>query len=148
MMLPSLGRLVRRFLIDRRLQRREVDRLARRLAIKAPGQDAPVRALSGGNQQKVALAKWLGAGATVFLLDEPTVAVDVAAKVEIYRLLVELAAGGAAVLLLSTDLAELQGLADRVLVMHRGRLVRELSRSEANADALLSAASGDGRRAA
>ncbi len=148
MMLASLGRLVRRFLIDRRLQRREVDRLIRRLAIKAPGQDSPVRALSGGNQQKVALAKWLGAGATVFLLDEPTVAVDVAAKVEIYRLLVELAAGGAAVLLLSTDLAELQGLADRVLVMHRGRLVRDLPRSEANADALLSAASGDGRRAA
>ena len=148
MTLPSLSRLVRRCLIDRRLQESEVDRLIARLAIKAPGQDAPVQALSGGNQQKVALAKWLGAGATVFLLDEPTVAVDVAAKVEIYRLLAELAAGGAAVLLLSTDLGELQGIADRVLVMHRGHLVRELPASEATADALLSAASGTGRRAA
>ena len=140
--LASLKGLVRRVLIDRRLQRDAVDRLIRRLAIRTPGQDAPVRALSGGNQQKVALAKWLGAGATLFLLDEPTVAVDVAAKVEIYRLLAELAAGGAAVLLLSTDLAELRGLADRVLVMHRGRIVRELSGRDASADELLAAASG------
>ncbi len=140
--LPSLGALVRRALIDRRRQRDAVGRLIGRLGIKTPGQDAPVRALSGGNQQKVALAKWLGAGTTLFLLDEPTVAVDVAAKVEIYRLLAELAADGAAVLLLSTDLAELRGLADRVLVMHRGRIVRELGGAEASADALLSAASG------
>ncbi len=146
--LPSLSHLMRNFLIDRRAQRSAVARLIARLAIQTPGQDAPVAALSGGNQQKVALAKWLGAGATVFLLDEPTVAVDVAAKVEIYRLLAELAAEGAAVLLLSTDLAELQGLADRVLVMHRGRLVREVPGNEATADALLSAASGTARRAA
>ncbi len=140
--LPSLDRLVRRFLIDRRLQRNAVDRLIERLAIKTPGRDAPVRALSGGNQQKVALAKWLGAGATLFLLDEPTVGVDVAAKVEIYRLLAELASDGAAVLLLSTDLAELRGLADRVLVMHRGRLVREMSGRDATANEILAAASG------
>ena len=140
--LASLRNLVRRFLIDPRLQRDAVARLIGRLGIRTPGQDAPVRALSGGNQQKVALAKWLGAEATLFLLDEPTVAVDVAAKVEIYRLLAELAAGGAAVLLLSTDLAELRGLADRVLVMHRGRIVRELSGRDANADELLAAASG------
>ncbi len=140
--LASLKNLVRRLLIDRRLQREAVTRLIGRLAIRTPGQDAPVRALSGGNQQKVALAKWLGAGATLFLLDEPTVAVDVAAKVEIYRLLAGLTAAGAAVLLLSTDLAELRGLADRVLVMHRGRIVRELSGRDASADELLAAASG------
>ncbi len=140
--LASLRTLVRRYLIDRRVQRDAVDRLIARLAIRTPGRDAPVRALSGGNQQKVSLAKWLGAGASLFLLDEPTVAVDVAAKVEIYRLVAELAADGAAVLLLSTDLAELRGLADRVLVMHRGRIVRELIGRDASADELLSAASG------
>ncbi len=155
--LASLGRLVRRLpigrlpigrlligrlLIDRRLQREAVGRLVARLAIKTPGQDALVGALSGGNQQKVALAKWLGAGARVFLLDEPTVAVDVAAKVEIYRLLAELAAEGAAVLLLSSDLLELRGLCDRILVMHRGRIVRELAGAEASAQELLSVASG------
>ncbi len=140
--LASLGRLVRRFLIDRNLQREVVGGLVVRLGIKAPGQNSPVRALSGGNQQKVALAKWLGAGASLFLLDEPTIAVDVAAKVEIYRLLAELVAEGAAVLLLSSDLLELRGLCDRILVMHRGRIVRELAGSEASAHELLSAASG------
>ncbi len=140
--LASLGRLVRRCLIDRNLQREAVGGLVVRLGIKAPGQNSPVRALSGGNQQKVALAKWLGAGASLFLLDEPTIAVDVAAKVEIYRLLAELVAEGAAVLLLSSDLPELRGLCDRILVMHRGRIVRELAGSEASAHELLSAASG------
>ncbi len=140
--LPGLVRFVRRFLLDRGREQEAVRGLIARLAIKTPGPDAPVGALSGGNQQKVSLAKWLGTGATLFLLDEPTVAVDVAAKVEIYRLLADLAAGGAGILLLSSDLAELRGLADRILVMHRGRLVAELRAADATADEILTAASG------
>ena len=134
--LASLPRLRRFGLIDRKRERLEVARLIERLDIRTAGPDAPVRTLSGGNQQKVVLAKWLGARSTVFLLDEPTVAVDVAAKAEIYRLLAELADGGAAILILSSDLLELLGLADRVLVMERGRLVREVAAADAGVDLL------------
>ncbi len=140
--LPGLFRLLRHGIIDRQAECEAADGLIDRLAIRTANRHAPVRALSGGNQQKVALAKWLGAGAAVLLLDEPTVAVDVGAKAEIYRILVGLVADGAAVLLLSTDLAELCHLADRILVMHRGRIVRELVSAEATPDILLAIASG------
>src|SRR3954464_14671814 len=82
--------------------------------------------LSGGNQQKVLLGRWLFAGSRVFLLDEPTRGVDVAARAEIYRAVNRLAEGGAAVVMVSSDLPELLGMADRILVMRRGRLVAEL----------------------
>ena len=141
--LASLSRRSRLGLVDRGRERVEARRLIDRLGITSPGPDVPVRALSGGNQQKVVLAKWLGAGSTVYLLDEPTVAVDVAAKAEIYRLLGELAGNGAAILILSSDLLELRGLADRILVMARGRLVREVAGAEADVGVLLQGAGDD-----
>jgi ribose transport system ATP-binding protein len=142
MTLASLRGLTRFGLIDTRRERGQVMSLIERLGIKTPGPDARLRDLSGGNQQKVVLAKWLSAKSDIYILDEPTVAIDVAAKVEIYRLLGDLVAQGAAVLILSSDLMELQGICDRVLVMYRGRIVRRLVPAETTADEILAAATG------
>ncbi|MDZ7707819.1 MAG: ATP-binding cassette domain-containing protein [Trueperaceae bacterium] len=100
-------------------------RLMDGLAVKATGPDALTRTLSGGNQQKVALAKWLATDARVLLFDEPTQGLDVRAKADIHRIIHGLAEAGAAVLIVSSDLEEALGLAERVLVMHSGRLVAE-----------------------
>jgi ribose transport system ATP-binding protein len=140
--LASLSKLTRFGLISGRRERRQVDGLIARLGIKTPNSETRLRDLSGGNQQKVVLAKWLSAESDVYILDEPTVAVDVAAKVEIYRLLGELATRGAAILILSSDLMELCGICDSILVMYRGRITRRLSPAETTADEILAAATG------
>ena len=119
-------------------------RLAHELRIKAAGLDQPVVYLSGGNQQKAVLAKWLSAGARVFLLDEPTCGIDVRSKAEIYDLIRALAAGGAAVVVASSEMEELLGLSDRVLVMHRGRIAGELPRAEASEERIMRLATGGG----
>jgi ribose transport system ATP-binding protein len=119
-----------------------VQRLIEELAVRTSSTETPVRHLSGGNQQKVALAKWLSRTSSLYLLDEPTVGVDVGAKIEIYRLLDRLARDGAGVLLFSSDLIELLGVTDRVLVMARGRIVRELVSSEADSQDVLAWATG------
>jgi len=113
--------------------------LIAKLSLLPPNQDTPVRQLSGGNQQKVVLGKWLSRESALYILDEPTVGVDIGAKTEIYRLIGELASQGAAILILSSDLLELSGLTDRILVFHRGKVVREFVASTAIGDALLSA---------
>lgn len=112
------------------------------LRIKVAGLDQPVVYLSGGTQQKVVLAKWLYAGARVFLLDEPTRGIDVGAKAEIYDAVRTLAADGAAVLVASSELEELTTLADRIVVMHRGRVAGELSRAEASEEKVMHLATG------
>lgn len=140
--LASLARFSRFGLLARRHETASVRQLIEELAVRTPGAETPVRHLSGGNQQKVALAKWLSRKASVYLLDEPTVGVDVGAKVEIYALLERLAAEGAAVLLFSSDLIELLGITDRVLVMARGRLVRELVSRETDTQDVLAWATG------
>ncbi|MDB4955239.1 MAG: rbsA1 [Myxococcales bacterium] len=119
--LSALGRMSKLGVVD--LQRAEQAALARLrdLSIKAPGLDAEVATLSGGNQQKVVIGKWLELGPRVLLLDEPTRGVDVGAKAEIYRLIEELTASGHAVLLASSDLPEVVRLADRVIVLREGR---------------------------
>ena len=101
--------------------------------------------LSGGKQQKVVLARWLAAGARVFLLDEPTRGIDVGAKAEIYDTDPTLAGEGAAVLMASSELEELTGLADRIVVMHRGRIAGELARAEATEENIMHLATGGGR---
>ncbi len=140
--LASLARHVRRGVLDRGAERRETDRLIGELAIKTPGREARLRELSGGNQQKVALAKWLSRQSSLYLLDEPTVGVDVAAKVEIYRLIADVAGRGAGVLALSSDLPELLGLCHRVLVMYRGRIVYQAEAAATDDDTLLLHATG------
>jgi len=114
------------------------------LRIKATGLAQPVVSLSGGTQQKVVLAKWLLAGARIFLLDEPTRGIDVGAKAEIYDMIRTLAAEGAAVLMASSEVEELIGLADRILVMHRGRVAGELMRAQANEERIMHLATGGG----
>ena len=110
------------------------------LRIKATP-DQPARVLSGGNQQKVVLGKWVAGDARIFVFDEPTRGIDVGAKVEIYNLMNRLAAAGAAILMISSELPELLGISDRILVMHRGRIAAEFS-AGATQEAVLSAALG------
>ena len=101
-----------------------------------------VRLLSGGNQQKVVLGKWLAGDARIFIFDEPTRGVDVGAKVEIYNLMNRLTDAGAGIIMISSELPELLGMSDRILVMHRGRIHAELAAAEATQERVLTAALG------
>jgi ribose transport system ATP-binding protein len=123
-------------------ERRSSLRMRDRLAIRTPGVDTPVRFLSGGNQQKVAIAKWLMTDATLYLLSDPTRGIDVGAKLEIYQLMRELTAAGKGILFFSTDLHEIVGLCDRALVMYEGAVVRELSGEALTTANLVEAAVG------
>jgi len=107
------------------------------LRIKTPGPNQRVMLLSGGNQQKVVLAKWLLTEADIFIFDEPTRGIDVGAKVEVYRLMNALLAGGAAILMISSELPEILGMSDRILVMREGRIVAELNRDEATQERIM-----------
>jgi ABC-type sugar transport system ATPase subunit len=135
--LPVLERLRRFGLINQSRERRETEDHFRQLAVKAPSIDAPVAALSGGNQQKVVLAKWLAARSKVLIVDEPTRGVDVGAKAAIHNLIDELAASGLAVVLISSEMPEVLNLSTRILVMRGGRLVGELPREGATQERLL-----------
>ena len=98
--------------------------------------------LSGGNQQKVVLAKWLATGPKLLIVDEPTRGIDVGTKAEVHRLMSQLAADGVAVLMVSSELPEVLGMADRVLVMHEGRLVADIPRASADEESVMYAATG------
>src|SRR5262249_35923997 len=113
--------------VRRRLERRIFAEYIANLRIKVPHAEQPARALSGGNQQKVVLAKWLARRCEVLLFDEPTRGVDVGAKYEIYQIINDLAAQGKAVVLISSELPEVLGMADRILVMHAGRISGEIT---------------------
>jgi ABC-type sugar transport system ATPase subunit len=104
--------------------------MMQRLQVKAPGPDTAVGRLSGGNQQKVVIGKWLSRQPRVLILDEPTRGVDIGARAEIHRLIRRLAADGVAVIAISSEAEELPELCDRVLVMAEGRIVRELAGAE------------------
>jgi ABC-type sugar transport system ATPase subunit len=121
-----------------------LERLIGALAIHPPAPQRMVSALSGGNQQKALLAKWLAAEPQVLILDEPTRGVDVGAKVDIHRAVAELADAGKCVLLISSDLPELVALSDRILIMRRGHLIGEMDKSRATEAAVLLAANGEG----
>ncbi len=141
MALPH-GRRVSRFgLIGRKREEELARPIAEELRVKAtPTQH--VRLLSGGNQQKVVLGKWLAGDVRLFIFDEPTRGIDVGSKVEIYHLMNRLTARGAGILMISSELPELLGMSDRILVMHRGRMQAELSAGEATEERVLSAALG------
>jgi ribose transport system ATP-binding protein len=123
-------------------ERAAAERLARELRIRTASIDQPLRLLSGGNQQKAVLAKWLYAGARIFLLDEPTRGVDVRSKGEIYEIIRALCGRGCAVLMASSEMEELLALAGRIVVMHRGRIAGELMRAEATEENILRLATG------
>jgi ribose transport system ATP-binding protein len=130
--LSSLGRLRKGAVLDAEREAAEVARIVKRLQIKVNALDNPVSSLSGGNQQKVVLAKWLLTEPRLLMLNDPTRGIDVGTKQEIYQLLRELADAGTAILLYSTDSEELIGCADRVLIFYQGRIVRELTGSDIN----------------
>ena len=119
-----------------------VDRYIQALSIKTPGNDQVVNNLSGGNQQKVVIAKWLAAGPKVLILDEPTRGVDVGARVEIYGIMSDLARQGVAVIMISSDLPEVINMSDRVLVMAQGRIAGELCGDEITQESVMEYATG------
>ena len=139
--LPHGRRLARFGVLSRQCETAMANPIAADLRVKAtPTQ--PVRLLSGGNQQKVVLGKWLAGDVRIFIFDEPTRGVDVGAKVEIYNLMNRLTARGAGIIMISSELPELLGMSDRILVMHRGRLQTEIAAADATEERVLSAALG------
>ena len=136
----ALGTLSHGGFIDRAAEQRAVDDMLRLLAIKTGGLDVPVATLSGGNQQKVVIAKWLMMAPRIILLNDPTRGIDVGTKQEIYQLLRQLADRGVAILFYSTDYDELIGCCERVLVLYDGRVGRELAGSELTERALVGSA--------
>jgi rhamnose transport system ATP-binding protein len=138
--LANLHAISSRGLIDRTAERRSAEAYVARLRIKTPSVSTEVGALSGGNQQKVALARWLSIGPDILILDEPTQGVDVGAKAEIHALIQDLAEQGLAIIMMSSELPELLGMSDRVAVMHAGTVSGVLLRSEATQDKILALA--------
>jgi ribose transport system ATP-binding protein len=140
--LPNLDRLGTRLGVDRRAEAGLHRTWVERLRVKTPSASQPVGLLSGGNQQKVVYGKWLARGPRVLILDEPTRGVDVGAKAEIYALIDELAGNGVAVWMITSDMEELLGMSDRVVVMHEGRVAGELQGKQLNEEAVMRLATG------
>jgi D-xylose transport system ATP-binding protein len=148
MTLAGLRKLSGRFITDENAEAAAGGRAANDLRIKAPSVFTIAGTLSGGNQQKVVLAKWLLTNPRVLFLDEPTRGIDVGAKQEIYAQINRLAEEGLAILLISSELPEVLGLSDRVIVLHEGRVTGEFTRAEATPEAVMSCATGHHRMAA
>jgi ABC-type sugar transport system ATPase subunit len=131
--------------INHARERELVTDYVKRLGVKTPSIDTVIGTLSGGNQQKVILGKWLNAKPKVFILDEPTRGIDIGAKVEIYKLLHSLAEEGVAVIVISSELPEVLGISDRILVMAEGRIVSEFNRDTATKEAIMEYATGNAK---
>ncbi|ODN70555.1 Ribose import ATP-binding protein RbsA [Methylobrevis pamukkalensis] len=142
--LPSLARTSRRGF----LRLAEEFRLARdytsRLDLRAASLDQDIASLSGGNQQKVVIAKWLATRPKVIIVDEPTKGIDIGSKAAVHAFVSELAADGLSILMVSSEIPEIMGMADRAIVMREGRIVAEFSRGEMTAEKLVRAAAGIG----
>jgi len=141
--LPILPRLFPRFLVQSSIERRVAGDNTRQLNVRMTGVDQLVGALSGGNQQKVVLAKWLASKPRVLILDEPTRGIDIGAKVEVHRIISELAASGLGIVLISSDLPEVLAMSDRILVLHEGRITAEIPRDRASEERVMFAATGN-----
>jgi ribose transport system ATP-binding protein len=134
----------RRLFLSAAREREQIRRIMRELRFGEIDIEQPVAYLSGGNQQKVVLAKWLLADPKVFILDEPTRGIDVGARAEIHNLIWQLADRGAAILLICSDPGEILLLADRILVMRLGRIVGQMARQEATEERIMRLAAGSG----
>lgn len=141
--LVSLDRLRRWRFVQSRQEKAVAQDFSDRLRVRTPSIEHEVRKLSGGNQQKVVLARWLLRKPKVLILDEPTRGIDIGAKAEIYRIIADLAREGVALLVISSELPEVLGLADRIVVMQNGRITGELARAEATEEAILNLAMAD-----
>ncbi len=142
MVLPSLKGFTSKGLISSHSEKAFVDALIKRLQIKTHSSETAAGNLSGGNQQKVVIAKWVGIGPRVLILDEPTRGVDVGAKREIYQLMNELTGHGVAIIMVSSELPEVLGMSDRIVVVHEGRITGELSNAEATQEKIMTLATG------
>jgi rhamnose transport system ATP-binding protein len=143
--LPVLRRYLNSLgLVRTTMEKNTADAFRRRLAIRAPSVDLPVARLSGGNQQKVMLSKWLNTNPSLLILDEPTRGIDVGAKVEVHAMIGELAAEGIGIILISSDLPEVLAMSDRVLVMREGRQIAIFDRADATAEIVMAAAMAQG----
>ncbi|WP_308618502.1 sugar ABC transporter ATP-binding protein [uncultured Enterococcus sp.] len=140
--LPSIDGFVKNGVVDKKTEAEFAELLIQRLLIKVQSAEDIVGDLSGGNQQKVVLAKWIGAGPKVLILDEPTRGVDVGAKREIYQLINELAERGVAIIVVSSDLPEVMGVSDRILVIHEGKINGELQKKEFDQEKIMTYATG------
>ncbi len=140
--LPALGRYARAGLVDGARETATAGEMIRAINIKTPSAEARAANLSGGNQQKVVLAKWLALDPKVMIFDEPTRGIDVGAKAEIYGLIRDLAARGVSILAISSDMEEVLGISDRIAVMHEGRITGILDREQFSEEAVMHLATG------
>jgi rhamnose transport system ATP-binding protein len=140
--LPIIARLFPRLFVTPGRERALASGYAEQLRIRATGMDDLIESLSGGNQQKVVLAKWLATKPRVLILDEPTRGVDIGAKVEVHRIISDLAAAGLGIVLISSELPEVLAMSDRIIVLHEGRITAEIARAEASEERVMFAATG------
>jgi len=140
--ITSLDKISRFGILDLGKERTVSKSLCEALKIKTPNLRQRVKFLSGGNQQKVVLAKWILRDCNIIIFDEPTRGIDVGAKFEIYKLMLEMAKRGAAIIMISSELPEILGMSDRIIVMHEGKITGELSREEATQEKILQYATG------
>jgi inositol transport system ATP-binding protein len=141
--MASLSQNLKGGFIDHKGVRRICDESIKNLSIKTPSLDQLLMFLSGGNQQKVLVSRWLATDPDVLILDEPTRGIDVGAKSEIYRLMSELANRGKAIIMVSSEMPEVLAMSDRILVMHEGEKVGEIGREEATQEKVLHMATGE-----
>lgn len=140
--LPSLEKYTKRCLVDHKAKKKRAFELGKKVNLKPEDPDFMTVNLSGGNQQKVIIAKWLSTDADIFIFDEPTKGIDVGTKAEIYHLMEELVAQGKSIIMVSSELPEVIGMSDRIIIMHEGEITGEMMRSEFSEDALLNLALG------
>ncbi len=141
--LPILPRLFPKFLVHASTERAVAGEYTEQFNVKMTGVEQMAGALSGGNQQKVVLAKWLASKPRLLILDEPTRGIDIGAKVEVHRIVSELAASGLGIILISSDLPEVLAMSDRIIVLHEGRITAEIARTDATEERVMFAATGN-----
>src|SRR5207237_8385080 len=138
--LASLSRVTRLGFLQLSRERAVASELTNQLGVRTPSVEQEVNNLSGGNQQKVVLAKWVATRPRILILDEPTRGIDVGAKAEVHALMTRLARDGVSILMISSELPEILGMSDRILVMRQGRLSGEFTRAQASQEAIMACA--------
>ena len=142
-LLPSLERISKLSVINNKKATNIVDEYVKMLRIKTPSYRQKVKNLSGGNQQKVVLAKWLAAQCEILIVDEPTRGIDIGAKQEIYNLISDLAEQGKCIIVISSEMEEILGISDRIIVLHEHKVAGEIKKEEFSQDRVLALASGE-----
>ncbi|XJZ27054.1 sugar ABC transporter ATP-binding protein [Bacillota bacterium Lsc_1132] len=144
--ITNLDRISAMGIVSNQKEIQYVDEMIHKLRVKTSGQELSVRSLSGGNQQKIVIGKWIGINPKILILDEPTRGVDVGAKKEIYQLMNELTRQGVSIIMVSSELPEILGMSDRILVIHEGNLAAILNKSEANQELIMQYATGGNKQ--